>query len=598
MDSAIFTPQYLRKTNPYFFAVIREAQDVEEARSRLLQLADQMELGADTAGGDRDAGVLTRIRDCAAVLRSLIKKSSETAAGFSVTEALWDLARQQPRPELTPGFYAEIFYLFKGLQGQGPRRALDSIHLAPIEESGRAAARERSRQLDDLWSEVDRYMESYPSGLHEAAIARRKRRRDHILKTLGADLDQWYDWRWQIKNVVKELEPLEKLVKLSAPERKALKIAREHKLPFGITPYYLSLMDDESASQGGGRDAAIRAQVLPPLSYVKGVISIDDPSCLDFMGEEDTSPTDLITRRYPAICILKPYNTCPQICVYCQRNWEIDEAMAQGAFAGMDRVDAAIRWIHDHPSIHEVLITGGDPLAMGNEALAGILDKVAAIPTVERIRLGTRTLVTMPMRFTEGLISLIARHRKPGQREIAVMTHVQHPYEITPEMVEAVNRLRLRGIPVYNQLVYTFYVSRRFEAAALRRHLRLIGIDPYYTFNTKGKDETIGYRVPIARLIQEQQEEARLLPGLARTDEAVFNVPRQGKCYLRAREYRNLLAILPNGARVYEFLSWEKKVSQHTTTYLTEDVPILDYLARLRRIGESSSDYESIWYYY
>ena len=598
MDSAIFTPQYLRKTNPYFFAVIREAQDGDEARSRLLQLADQMELGAGAAGGDRDAGVLTRIRDCAAVLRSLIKKSSEAATGFSVVEALWEIARHQPRPDLTPGFYAEIFYLFKGLQGQGPRRALDSIHLAAIEESGRAAARERSRQLDDLWSEVDRYMESFPSGLHEAAIARRKRRRDQILKTLGADLDDWYDWRWQVKNVVKELEPLEKLVKLSAPQRKALKIAREHKLPFGITPYYLTLMDDEVNGQAGGRDAAIRAQVLPPLSYVNGVIAIDDPSCLDFMGEEDTSPADLITRRYPAICILKPYNSCPQICVYCQRNWEIDEAMAKGAFAGMERVEAAIAWIHDHPSIHEVLITGGDPLAMGNEALAAIIDKVARIPTVERIRIGTRTLVTMPMRFTEGLIALIARHRQPGRREIAVMTHVQHPYEITPEMVEAVNRLRLRGIGVYNQLVYTFYISRRFEAAALRRQLRLIGIDPYYTFNTKGKDETIGYRVPIARLIQEQQEEARLLPGLARTDEAVFNVPRQGKCYLRAREYRNLLTILPNGARVYEFLSWEKKVSQHTTTYLTEDVPILNYLERLQQIGESRSDYESIWYYY
>jgi lysine 2,3-aminomutase len=594
MDAAIFTPKYLRKTNPYFFAVIREAQDLEEARSRLLQLADRMELGAGSGGDDIDAGVHNRIRDCAAVLRSLIKVASEEAAGFSVTQALWDIARHQPRPELTPAFYAEIFYLFKGLQGQGPRRALDSIHLAAIEASGRAAARERSRQLDDLWSEVDRYMESYPFGLDEEAVGRGRRRRDHILRVLDADLDNWYDWRWQIKNIVSELAPLEKLVKLSAGQRKSIKIAREHQLPFGITPYYLALMDDDTS----GRDASIRAQVLPPLSYVKGVIAIEDPSCLDFMGEEDTSPSDLITRRYPAICILKPYNTCPQICVYCQRNWEIDEAMAKGAFAGMDRVDAAVNWIHDHPSIHEVLITGGDPLAMGNEALAEILAKVAAIPTVERIRIGTRTLVTMPMRFTEGLVSLIARHRRPGRREVAVMTHVQHPYEITPEMVEAVNRLRLKGIPVYNQLVYTFYISRRFEAAALRRQLRLIGIDPYYTFNTKGKDETIGYRVPIARLIQEQQEEARLLPGLARTDEAVFNVPRQGKCYLRAREYRNLLAILPNGARVYEFLSWEKKVSQHTTTYVTEDVPVLDYLERLKGIGESASDYESIWYYY
>ncbi|MBU4118219.1 MAG: KamA family radical SAM protein, partial [Proteobacteria bacterium] len=317
-----------------------------------------------------------------------------------------------------------------------------------------------------------------------------------------------------------------------------------------------------------------------------------------FMGEEDTSPFDLITRRYPAICILKPYNTCPQICVYCQRNWEIDDVMASGAFAGMEKIDGAIQWIHDHPAIHEVLITGGDPLAMGNEALAAILAKVAEIPTVERIRIGSRTFVTMPMRITEGLAALISQYREPGRREIVMMTHVQHPYEVTPDTVAAVNKFRMRGIPVYNQLVYTYYASKRFEAASLRRVLRLIGIDPYYTFNTKGKDETLAYRTPIARLLQEQQEEARLLPGLARTDEAVFNVPRQGKSYLRAREYRNFLSILPDGARMYEFHSWEKKVSQETSTYITTDVPILHYLERLSKDGESVSDYETIWYYF
>ena len=68
----------------------------------------------------------------------------------------------------------------------------------------------------------------------------------------------------------------------------------------------------------------------------------------------------------------------------------------------------------------------------------------------------------------------------------------------------------------------------RFQAAALRRHLRLVGIDPCNTFNTnntKGKDEALAYRVLISRLVQGQQEETRLLPGLERTDEAVFNVP-------------------------------------------------------------------------
>ncbi|HPO09019.1 MAG TPA: KamA family radical SAM protein, partial [bacterium] len=176
-------------------------------------------------------------------------------------------------------------------------------------------------------------------------------------------------------------------------------------------------------------------------------------------------------------------------------------------------------------------------------------------------------------------------------------THIEHPYEITPDMVNAADRLRREGIAVYNQLVYTFYVSRRFEAALLRRLLRLVGIDPYYTFNTKGKEETKAYRVPIARLLQEQKEEARILPGLERTDEAVFNVPGLGKNYLRAHQHHDLLSIRPNGARVYEFHPWEKNIAPQNT-YVGDDIPILDYLNRLREIGEDPADYQTIWYYF
>jgi lysine 2,3-aminomutase len=98
--------------------------------------------------------------------------------------------------------------------------------------------------------------------------------------------------------------------------------------------------------------------------------------------------------------------------------------------------------------------------------------------------------------------------------------------------------------------------------------------------------------------LQEQKEEARLLPGLTRTDEAVYNVPGLGKNYLRARQHRDLISILPNGARVYEFHPWDKNVFQTATTHVNEDVPILDYLQRLAEIGEDISDYQTIWYYF
>jgi lysine 2,3-aminomutase len=104
--------------------------------------------------------------------------------------------------------------------------------------------------------------------------------------------------------------------------------------------------------------------------------------------------------------------------------------------------------------------------------------------------------------------------------------------------------------------------------------------------------------VPIARLLQEQKEEARLLPGLCRTDESVYNVPGLGKNYLKANIHRDLISVLPDGSRLYEFHPWEKNISNITKTHLSEDVPILDYLLRLDAIGENINEYETIWYYY
>ena len=594
MDQSIYTAATLKSANPGLWTVAQRFDSVDEMRAELARFTYQRELAASEDPANQNASIQIQIRDCARILRNIIKKRSDELTGFGMAQALWDLGHNIARPDLSPGFFAELTHLFLGLRGEGTRQAFNDISLPPVTGEGRAAARDRSNQLDTLWAEIERRIDRFAFGLDDAAVARRKKRREKILTVLAGDEDDWQDWRWHVRHIIRDADLLAKLVYLSPEQKAAVNAAREKKLPFGITPYYLSLMDDEESD----RDTAIRAQVLPPMDYVDNVCASGDTAELDFMGEEDTSPIDLITRRYPSICILKPFNTCPQICVYCQRNWEIDDAMASNAFAGFKQIDAAIKWIGDHPAIREVLITGGDPLAMGDKALEEILTKVAKLPNVERIRIGTRTPVTIPMRITDKLADLIASFRNPGKRTVALITHVQHPYEITPEMAEAVNRLRIRGIPVYNQLVYTFYCSRRFEAAALRRKLRLIGIDPYYTFNTKGKEETISYRVPIARLLQEQQEEARLLPGLERTDEAVFNLPRLGKNYLKSQEHRDLLAILADGSRVYEFFPWEKNISETTQTYLATDVPILDYLQRLAATGENTANYQTIWYYF
>jgi len=293
--------------------------------------------------------------------------------------------------------------------------------------------------------------------------------------------------------------------------------------------------------------------------------------------------------------ILKPFNSCPQICVYCQRNWEIKD-LERGQVTGK-MLKKAMRWLKGNRNITEVLVTGGDPLSLSSGNLFWIISQLSEMKHVKRIRIGTRALVTLPFRINYPFLEILSRFHEWGKREICIVTHVESPAEITPDMLDAVKRIKALGINIYNQQVFTYYTSRRYETCFLRKNLKLCGIDPYYTFNTKGKEETASFRVPIARIEQERKEEARLLPGLERTDEPVFNVPRLGKSHLRAWQDHEPLMILPDGKRLYRFYPWEERL-RIADDYLYTDVSVYDYLKRLEGDGEDVREYESIWYYY
>jgi lysine 2,3-aminomutase len=537
------------------------------------------------------------VRNAIRVFRTLLSPRSERLVGYSLLQYIHDLLYMENLKKIekpSPGFFAELDHLLKGLMGKSgiyPNKA-------PVftRHEGKKAAKLRSTDLSRMAREAQQLLDRYPYGLDNNAIRRRSSNKSRILKYFDATEQEWNDWKWQTRHIVRKAETLKSLVKLTDEEYEAVALARENRIPFGITPYYLSLMDYQADRK---RDYAVRAQVIPPLNYVKKLKEMRGKQelSMDFMLERDTSPIEGITRRYPMIVILKPILTCPQICVYCQRNWEIEDVYSTSAALSRDKLDAAIGWIADTPEIREVLITGGDPLLLSNSKIEYMLRKLSRIEHVERIRIGTRTPVTLPQRITESLIRVISRFHAPGKREILIVTHFEHSYEITPQSMNAVQKFLRNGIKVYNQLVYTCYNSRKFEAAALRLKLCLIGVTPYYTFNTKGKEETDDYRVPIPRLLQEQQEEARLLPGSARTDEIVFNVPGLGKNYLRAVQHRDVISLLPDGRRVYEFHPWEKKLHL-ANTYVYTDVSIYKYLKRLKAMGENTSLYRTIWYYY
>jgi lysine 2,3-aminomutase len=600
-----------RQVAPSIYRLLQDSSSVEAARENLYTYLNGQEKDLYGADGDLHPLEHATARECIKVLKTLIAPRNEAQVGFSTLDYVWQLTKDSDSAsrQVDEGFILEFVHLFKGIHGQsgiargwlGPVLAGDGIKVVDFGQiEGRTAGVARSDFLDQVAERVWVLVDRHPTGLDPDLIARRGQNKERILDFFDTTPLHWDNYAWQLGHIFKgpeALPRLEQLIPMADEEKEAIRLCVEHGIPFGITPYYLSLFDFNSADRH--EDAQVRSQVIPPMHYVKRMIEHRDDReyYFDFMGEHDTSPVDLVTRRYASIAILKGYDTCPQICVYCQRNWEITGPMEAGALPPKEKLDAALDWFASHPSLRDVLITGGDPFFLRDQRIEYMMDRLAAMDHLVNIRWGTRAPVTMPMRITDELAELLGRYVEPGRRNVGVVTHIESAAEVTPEMADAVYRLRQHGLYVYNQQVLTLHTSRRFQTVANRIAMKKIGVDPYYTFYPKGKEETSDYTTPLARVLQERKEEARLLPGSFRTDEPVFNVPRLGKNHVRAWQDRELIAIRPDGRRVYFWHPWEKGITP-MVPWIYTDNSIYKYLQDLKQLGEDPQDYESMWYYY
>ena len=591
--------QKLWQAEPQIKKILMNSRHVEEARHVIFDYLNRLErdlynMKSDTYFVNLNVVEKRNAKECIRVLSNTMRTENEYLTKSSPLELLYNIARddRDALEKVSEAFLTEYIALFRGITGKAGKhtRGEDLFHLS----DGREAAIIRSAQLDKLSGLIRRFFRRYRTGLDRAIIRQRTALKKDILNYFQGSEADWSDYMWHMKHIVRDLKTLSELVTLEPDEFEGLSCAEENHIPFQITPYYLALFNKAGRNDS---DKLIRAQVLPSIRYCRSLVESRQKGIdMDFMGEKSTSPIDGVTRRYPEILILKPFNSCPQICVYCQRNWEI-KSIDEEVQLSREKIRDAINWIKENENISEVLVTGGDPLTLNNSYLDSLLGEISAIDHIERVRIGTRVPVTLPFRINDEFLEILGKYHEWGRREIAIVTHFEHASEMTPEALETIKKIKKMGINIYNQQVFTYYNSRRFETALLRRVLKVCGVDPYYSFSTKGKEETIDFRVPIARIEQERREEARLQPGLVRTDEPVFNVPRLGKSHLRAWQDHEVIMILPDGRRIYRFYSWEVRVVT-SLDYLYTDTSIYDYLKRLSEDGENVNEYRSIWYYF
>lgn len=281
----------------------------------------------------------------------------------------------------------------------------------------------------------------------------------------GATVRNWNDWRWQNRNRIRTLADLERMLELTTSEREAV-IRHRGSLPVGITPYYASLLDAHDADQG------LRRTVVPTLgefSFLPG--EAEDP-----LGEDDDSPAPGLVHRYPDRVLLWATNFCSVYCRYCTRSRMVGAAGERSIHKS--DLEKAIGYIAATPTIRDVLLSGGDPLSLDDERLDWILGELRRIPHVEFVRIGSKQPVVQPQRVTPTFARMLKKHAP-----IWMSLHFTHPDELTPEVIQACNRLADAGVPLGSQTVLLKGVNDDVETMKRLVHgLLKIRVRPYYLY--------------------------------------------------------------------------------------------------------------------
>lgn len=296
--------------------------------------------------------------------------------------------------------------------------------------------------------------------------------------------EQWNDWKWQVKNRIETLEELKKYVSLTAEEEEGVKQTLKT-LRMAITPYYLSLINPDDPHD------PIRRQCIPTgLETHQATADLLDP-----LHEDEDSPTPGLTHRYPDRVLFLITDMCSMYCRHCTRRRFAGQTDNE---CGMDRIEKALEYIRNTPTVRDVLLSGGDALMVSDKRLEYIISELRKIPHVEIVRLGTRTPVVCPQRITPELCDMLKKYHP-----IWINTHFNHPNEVTPESSRACEMLANAGIPLGNQSVLLRGVNDCVHVMKkLVQEIVKIRVRPYYIYQCDLSMGLEHFRTPVSKGIE------------------------------------------------------------------------------------------------
>lgn len=309
-------------------------------------------------------------------------------------------------------------------------------------------------------------------------------RENRVIDFFNATPFDWEDWRWQMRNRIRTLDVLSKLVNLTENEIEGIKGAGD-KLTMSIPPYFASLMDSEDPN------CPIRLQSVPQ----KYELEFAPEEMADPCGEDKHSPVHGLVHRYPDRVLFLVNEMCAMYCRYCTRSRMVGDG---NRTLTLDTYNAAFDYIRSNKKIRDVLISGGDPLTLSDRVLEHIIKTLKSIPHVEFVRIGTRIPVTLPQRVTFDLVNMLKKYSP-----IWMSIHFNHAKEITKRVKFACDLLADSGIPMGSQTVLLKGINDKPSTMKKLVHeLLKIRVRPYYIYQC---DPILGskhFRTPVASGIE------------------------------------------------------------------------------------------------
>ncbi|MBR4171122.1 MAG: KamA family radical SAM protein [Kiritimatiellae bacterium] len=289
----------------------------------------------------------------------------------------------------------------------------------------------------------------------------------------------WNNWKWQLRHAqrIGDLDDV------------------EARYPSFITPYGKSLLQYR----------AIRLQSLPDR---RELIPEPETSADPFHETTVSAKCYGVKQRFPDRVLLMVNNHCAMNCRHCTRKGLLADAEV---IRTEDQLAQAIEYIRKHPRIRDVLLSGGDPLLLDDSHILTFVNRIAALPQIDVVRLCTRVLSTLPMRITNILVRKLAVSRK-----VWVNTQFNCAEELTPDAVSACSKFADAGIPVSCQTVLLKGVNDSVaKLFALCSALQRARVRPYYVFVCDPITGISHFRVPLDKAKRLEQQLAERIGGLA-----------------------------------------------------------------------------------